>query len=37
MKKYDLPVDLTDRYNLTMGYMHEWLYSKYLGGIVLDE
>jgi len=37
VKKYDLPVDLTDRYNLTIGYMHEWLYRKYLGGIVLDE
>lgn len=37
VKKYDLPVDLTDRYNLTIGYMNEWLYSKYLGGIVLDE
>lgn len=37
VKKYDLPVDLTDRYNLTMGYMHEWLYRKYLGGVVLDE
>ena len=37
VEKYDLPVDLTDRYNLTMGYMNEWLYSKYLGGVVLDE
>ena len=37
VKKYDLPVDLTDRYNLTIGYMNEWLYKKYLGGIVLDE
>lgn len=37
VKQYDLPVDLTDRYNLTIGYMNEWLYRKYLGGIVLDE
>jgi hypothetical protein len=37
VRKYDLPVDLTDRYNLTMGYMNAWLYSKYLGRIVLDE
>ena len=37
VKQYDLPVDLTDRYNLTIGYMNEWLYGKYLGGIVLDE
>lgn len=37
VEKYDLPVDLTDRYNLTMGYMNEWLYAKYLGGVVLDE
>lgn len=37
VKKFDLPVDLTDRYNLTMGYMNAWLYSKYLGRIVLDE
>ena len=37
IEKHDVPVDLTDRYNLTMGYMEDWLYSKYLGGIVLDE
>lgn len=37
IEKHDVPVDLTDRYNLTMGYMQDWLYSKYLGGIVLDE
>ncbi len=37
VRKYDLPVDLTDRYNLTTGYMNAWLYSKYLGRIVLDE
>ena len=37
IEKHDLPVDLTDRYNLTVGYMYDWLYAKYLGGIVLDE
>jgi hypothetical protein len=37
IEKYDLSVDLTDRYNLTMGYMYDWVYAKYLGGIVLDE
>ena len=37
IEKHDLPVDLTDRYNLTMGDMEDWLYSKYLGGIELDE
>ena len=37
IEKHDVPVDLTDRYNLTMGYMEDWLYSKYSGGIVLDE
>lgn len=37
VKKYDLPVDLTDRYNLTIGYMNEWLFRKYLGGIVLND
>ena len=37
IEKYDLPVDLTDRYNLTVGYMYDWLFAKYLGGIVLDE
>jgi hypothetical protein len=37
IEKHDVPVDLTDRYNLTMGYMEDWLYSKYLGGIELDE
>ena len=37
IEKHDVPVDLTDRYNLTVGYMEDWLYSKYLGGIVLDE
>jgi hypothetical protein len=35
--KYDVPVDTTDYYNLTMGYMREWMYAKYLGGVVLDE
>ena len=37
IEKHDVPVDLTDRYNLTVGYMEDWLYSKYLGGIELDE
>ena len=37
VEKHDVPVDLTDRYNLTMGYMGDWLYAKYLGGVVLDE
>jgi len=37
IEKHDLPVDLTDHYNLTMGYMEDWLYAKYIGGIVLDE
>ncbi len=37
VRKYDLPVDLSDRYNLTMGYMNEWLYGKYLGRVALDE
>lgn len=37
VEKHDVPVDLTDQYNLTMGYMHDWLYAKYLGGVVLDE
>lgn len=37
VEKYDLGVDLTDRYNLTMGYLNEWLLSKYLGDRELDE
>ena len=37
IEKHDVPVDLTDRYNLTVGYMYDWLFAKYLGGIVLDE
>ena len=35
--KHGVPVDPTDYYNLTMGYMRDWLYAKYLGEVVLDE
>lgn len=29
--KHELDIDLTDAYNITMGYLTEWLYSKYMG------
>ncbi len=37
VEKYDLPVDLTDRYNLTIGYMYDWVRGKYMKGVVLYE
>ena len=30
-RKHDLDIDLTDNYNITMGYLMEWLYRKYMG------
>ncbi len=30
-KKHDVDIDLTDKYNITMGYLTEWLYAKYMG------
>ena len=30
-KKNDLDVDLTDKYNITLGYLSEWLFTKYMG------
>ncbi len=30
-KKNDLDVDLTDKYNITLGYLSEWLFKKYMG------
>ena len=37
VEKYELGLDLTDQYNLTMGYMNEWLYRKYMGDLLNDE
>lgn len=36
-EKYELGIDLTDQYNLTMGYLTEWLYRKYMGDLIDDE
>ena len=30
-RRHDLDVDLTDKYNITMGYLTDWLYRKYMG------
>ena len=30
-RKHDLDIDLTDKYNITMGYLTDWLYRKYMG------
>ena len=37
VEKYELGLDLTDQYNLTMGYLNEWLYRKYMGDLLNDE
>ena len=34
LKKYDLDIDLTDEYNITMGYLTEWLFAKYMGDAI---
>lgn len=31
VRKYDLDIDLTDTYNITIGYLTEWLWVKYMG------
>jgi hypothetical protein len=33
-KKHDVDIDLTDEYNITMGYLTEWLYAKYSRGLI---
>jgi hypothetical protein len=33
-KKHDVDIDLTDKYNITMGYLTEWLYAKYMGKLL---
>ena len=30
-RKHDLDIDLTDKYSITMGYLTDWLYRKYMG------
>jgi len=37
IEQYDLSVDLDDSYNLTIGYLAEWLYVKYMGDAINDE
>lgn len=36
VEKYELGVDLTDQYNLTIGYLNDWLYRKYMGDLLQD-
>lgn len=31
VNRHDLNIDLTDRYNITIGYISEWLFAKYMG------
>jgi len=30
-RKHDLDIDLTDKYNISMGYLTDWLFRKYMG------
>ena len=30
-RKHELDIDLTDKYSITMGYLTDWLYRKYMG------
>lgn len=31
VNRHDLNIDLTDKYNITIGYLTEWLFAKYMG------